>query len=126
MATSTRKPKAEAPVAVRPRRKPRARQGVQWKKLTILITDEKGKDTALMDHVEIHDGEFNLWRDIQEITSNPAMAAAMAGAPAEVLAGLPGESVAYMDLGAEIVLTYKVRFHTVGTGIGEFKPRFGS
>jgi hypothetical protein len=116
MAATTRKPRAKAPVKVK------AAQH-QWKKLTILITDEEGKDTPLMDHVDIHDGVFNLWNDTQEIVSNPAFAAALAGASPEVIANLPGESVAYLDLGSEIELTYKVRFHTVGGKLSEFRPR---
>jgi hypothetical protein len=90
-------------------------------KLTLVLTDENG-DRVLMDHVEVYDPVADFTYDQSEVRSNPAMGAVLAGAPPEVCAGLPGEQVAMLHSGTEMVLTYKVRIRMPGSGLGEFRP----
>jgi hypothetical protein len=86
------------------------------KQLTILLDGKKVLDIPVTDAVlEMN----NPW---QEVRSNQRLAAAAAGAPPEILTELPGEQVAYMHSGTEIILTYKFYATAENAGITEFRP----
>jgi hypothetical protein len=66
---------------------------------------------------------LNVQRDLDELVSDPALAAALAGAPPDVISDLPGRMVAYNDMGSDVELT--LRWRKQGSGVGEFRPAFG-
>ena len=86
------------------------------KKLEILLEGEKV--------MEVDADEFMLdfRHDLEEVRSNPALAASMAGAPIEEVLKLPGEQVAIMQHGGELTVTYKARIRWSKPRLGEFRP----
>lgn len=89
------------------------------KQLTVLVDGKKVLD------IPVHDASVEWNRNLEEIRSNPLLAAAMAGAPAEHLKDLPGEQVAMMSMGSTLEITYRLRFDVEDGFVGEFRPVMG-
>jgi hypothetical protein len=88
------------------------------KRLKVVVDDE------LMFEVDVYEVTVNMNRNLEKIRSNPALFAAIAGAPIEHLNELPGEQEAWMSYGSDIEITYKLRFTGKGF-VGEFRPAMG-
>lgn len=92
------------------------------KQLTIIVTDtEADEDVTWMDHVEVNKAHIEYYNPWQEIESNPAMAAALAGAPVDAWKALPGRQVASMHDGTEVTITYEIRLRLPNATITEFR-----
>lgn len=89
----------------------------------MIWTNVDGAERVIFDH-DIEEAGLQFNSNYQEIVSNPALAAAFSGAPAKEWRDLPGEQVATLHSGTDVVLTYKVRFRLPGTGLSEFRPRW--
>jgi len=86
------------------------------KRLTVIFDG-----VTVLDDVEVIDCSLNYEWPWQEVRSNPAMFAAMAGADAETLSKLPGEQVAWTHNGADIVITYRITAKAADATITEFE-----
>jgi hypothetical protein len=89
--------------------------------LTLTYTKD-GKDTVLMDHVEVREASLKSRAEGNEIRTNQRAAAAAAGAPPEVWQNLPGEQITWNHTGTVLEITYVVRVVMDGTGLGEPTP----
>jgi len=87
-------------------------------RLTITITRD-GAPTILIDRdvLDVRIDQRNAW---MELRSNPAMAAALAGAPPEALMKLPGEQVGYLLGESYIEVTYRLRFDLPSGQVTDF------
>jgi hypothetical protein len=88
------------------------------KRLKVMLDDE------VMFEVDVIEATVNMNRNLEQIRSNPALFAAIAGAPMEHVNELPGEQVAWASYGSDIEITYKLRFTGEGY-LGEFQPAMG-
>ena len=79
-------------------------------KLTVIFQPEGERRKAWIKDLDVEDLNLNIHTPWQEVRSNPAMAAALAGASPRVYSKLPGELLAMMHTGSEIELIYKIRF----------------
>lgn len=86
------------------------------KRLRIYVDRERVLD------VDVHDAVIEINHPREEIRSNPRLASALAGAPPNVLAKLPGEQVAWFYHGSEIEITYKFRATAENGRMTEFRP----
>lgn len=69
---------------------------------------------------EVEGVSVSVDRDLGQVVSDPAMAAALAGAPAEAIAKMPGRMVAYVDHGSDVELTF--RWRKPGSGVVHTLP----
>jgi hypothetical protein len=72
--------------------------------------------------IEADDFVLNAQHEWEELRSNPAMFAAIAGADPEELMKLPGEQVAMMQHGGELTIDWRVRVRWIKPRMGEFRP----
>lgn len=89
--------------------------------LKIIFTSDKGDPKVVLDR-DVVSVDIRQDNEFEEIRSNPAMAAAMAGAGPEEWQNLPGEQVATLHHGTDLEITYTIRARLPGTGISEFRP----
>jgi hypothetical protein len=72
---------------------------------TLTITlEEDGTRTRVIGPIAYLGFEIEMDANTEEIRSDPALAAILAGAPLDVVMGLPGETVEWLDLGASVHL----------------------
>ena len=72
-------------------------------------------DGKLVFEREVHDWRLGVQRDIETLMSDPAMAAALAGASPEVLMNMPPPSSVMVDMGGDIELVMHMRMVGKGT-----------
>lgn len=92
------------------------------KAMSIIIHEDDKPDVLWMDHTEVSEATIEYYNPWQEIRSNPAMAAALAGASPETWVNLPGEQVAHLHTGTEVTITYQMTFRLPNPAITKFKP----